>query len=423
MSDLVWEQYDDESSGRAYYYNKKTGLTTWERPDDYQDSSRSVPTTPEHADGGSRTMDAALSWKQYIDEATGKPYYFNEISKRTQWNRPDSDKIQIVEYFTDTDQEPSRTPSQEPQEHETRAAQKNHNNKFVEANDDLASTKSSQGVKAGRSPWIRYIDKSTEKPYFFNTITHITQWTTPPSFVEAGTLIVPPITPVDQIEKKEDTATTLQDANSEYMAYLSRKHQEQLRVATQRALDPNGHLQKLDSLLDHIDKRQNDTQSEKESKNEVKATSIKWVQYIDPTSQSVYYYNMDTGKKQYDMPNDHVVSGLADWIPAEAFDDNCAKKDELVDGVHYTTVGKLNRVTGKYEKFGGQDYWDAVGIAPDRAGRQMSQFFDITQLEENRKKAVLIKEQLKRKNINWKKVNAEKKAKKQKRNNKWLFED
>lgn len=49
-------------------------------------------------------MDAALSWKQYIDEATGKPYYFNEISKRTQWNRPDSDKIQIVEYFTDTDQ-------------------------------------------------------------------------------------------------------------------------------------------------------------------------------------------------------------------------------------------------------------------------------------------------------------------------------
>ena len=114
---------------------------------------------------------------------------------------------------------------------------------------------------------------------------------------------------------------------------------------------------------------------------------------------------------------------MADWIPPEAFDDNCAKKDELVDGVHYTTVGKLNRVTGKYEKFGGQDYWDAVGIAPDRAGRQMSQFFDITQLEENRKKAVLIKEQLKRKNINWKKVNAEKKAKKQKRNNKWLFED
>lgn len=124
-------------------------------------------------------------------------------------------------------------------------------------------------------------------------------------------LIVPPITPVDQIEKKEDTATTLQDANSEYMAYLSRKHQEQLRVATQRALDPNGHLQKLDSLLDHIDKRQNDTQSEKESKNEVKATSTKWVQYIDPTSQSVYYYNMDTGKKQYDMPNDHVVSGVS----------------------------------------------------------------------------------------------------------------
>lgn len=62
-------------------------------------------------------------------------------------------------------------------------------------------------------------------------------------------------------------------------------------------------------------------------------------------------------------------------------------------------------------------------MAADRAGRQMSHFFNMTDLEKNREEAKALKEKLKRKNIDWKKVAAEKKAKKQKQKNEWMFQD
>lgn len=92
-------------------------------------------------------------------------------------------------------------------------------------------------------------------------------------------------------------------------------------------------------------------------------------------------------------------------------------------GEAYVTQAKFNRLTGKYEKLGGEDYFLAAGVATDKAGRQMSHFFDLNGLEKNREDAKRIKEELKRKNINWKKVAAEKKAKKQKQRNEWLFRD
>lgn len=53
----------------------------------------------------------------------------------------------------------------------------------------------------------------------------------------------------------------------------------------------------------------------------------------------------------------------------------------------------------------------------------MSHFFNINELEKNREQARIVKEQLKRKNIDWKKVAAEKKAKKQKQKNEWIYQD
>ena len=94
-----------------------------------------------------------------------------------------------------------------------------------------------------------------------------------------------------------------------------------------------------------------------------------------------------------------------------------------MSGIHYAATAKFNRLTGKYEHVGGEEYWQQAGMAPDKAGRQMSHFFDMTALEKNREEAKRIKEQLKRKNIDWKKVNAEKKAKKQKQKQQWLYED
>jgi hypothetical protein len=90
----------------------------------------------------------------------------------------------------------------------------------------------------------------------------------------------------------------------------------------------------------------------------------------------------------------------------------------------YESIGKFNILTGKFERTGGDEYWNSTGVPLDRAGRQMSNFFNIEQLEENRAEAKRMKQARQRStSINWKKVNAEKKVKKQKARNLWLFED
>ena len=115
---------------------------------------------------------------------------------------------------------------------------------------------------------------------------------------------------------------------------------------------------------------------------------------------------------------------FASWIPPKLPDpDSTAAGRKTVPGVNYAARAKFNRLTGKYEQLGGDEYWQNAGIAADRAGRQMSHFFDMSELEKNREEARHRKEQLKRKNIDWKKISAEKKAKKQKQRNEWLFTD
>ena len=96
---------------------------------------------------------------------------------------------------------------------------------------------------------------------------------------------------------------------------------------------------------------------------------------------------------------------LADWLPPEVPESSATGADtKIVSGVNYIAQAKFNRLTGKYEQLGGDEYWQHAGIASDRAGRQMSHFFDVNDLEKNREEARRRKEKLKRSNIDWKKI-------------------
>jgi len=86
-------------------------------------------------------------------------------------------------------------------------------------------------------------------------------------------------------------------------------------------------------------------------------------------------------------------------------------------------VAKLNQITGRFENTGGDEYWEKAGIPTDRAGRQMSNFFDMSEFEKNRAEAKRMKEEMRSKRMNWKKINAIKKEKKRKQRNQWLLED
>ncbi|KAL4158859.1 hypothetical protein PRNP1_004633 [Phytophthora ramorum] len=79
----VWEEAYDEASGRAYYFNRLTGDTSWTLPGE--------ATT----EAGSSTTESA--WQQSFDEASQTTYYYNIHTGETSWTRPEQAEDEEVD--------------------------------------------------------------------------------------------------------------------------------------------------------------------------------------------------------------------------------------------------------------------------------------------------------------------------------------
>jgi hypothetical protein len=95
-----------------------------------------------------------------------------------------------------------------------------------------------------------------------------------------------------------------------------------------------------------------------------------------------------------------------------------AQIDPLVSGEMYRATATFSR-GGRFGVAG--DHFERKGIASDKAGRQLSSFFDVDSLEENRAQAARQREQLRqRKDIDWKEVKKQKTASKRRKQSEWL---
>jgi len=73
-----WEQTQDPSSGKTYYFNRSTNETSWTPP-----AAAPAP-APAMEAGGSLPP----GWEQATDPNSGKPYYFNRSTNETRWEAP-----------------------------------------------------------------------------------------------------------------------------------------------------------------------------------------------------------------------------------------------------------------------------------------------------------------------------------------------
>ncbi|KAK1948343.1 WW domain-binding protein 4 [Phytophthora citrophthora] len=381
----------DESTGSAYYYNSRTGESSWDAPKGFKS-----PKTQDNS------TSKASKWQKFVDDETKATYYYDEVSGTSRWDKPD-------DYLSDQEGEETQEPESqtaEPQQEKTEAP-KQEDKKEEPSNKENQQEEIEEGGP-GTQKWVKYMDAATNKPYYYNPSTEKTQWEEPEGFDDSAAAV--PAAP---------------QISAEYQAHLNRVHSERLTRVTQQVLDPSGNLSKLNAILSGIDSSAPSTAANGGKEDAPRVLKAEWQQHIDAQTQRYYYHNVATGVTQWNKPDAAIVSGLADWIPPEVpeSDSTGAGQKKTVSGVNYIAQAKFNRLTGKYEQLGGDDYWQNAGIASDRAGRQMSHFFDMSELEKNREEAVRRKEQLKRKNIDWKKISAEKKAKKQKQRNEWLYTD
>uniref|UniRef100_A0A8C3JMB2 Rho GTPase activating protein 27 n=2 Tax=Charadriiformes TaxID=8906 RepID=A0A8C3JMB2_9CHAR len=80
-----WETHTDTDSGHLFYYNPVTGETTWDCPFGQAEDGVSPVASP--ASSLAHSPDFS-EWEQYVDEASGQAFFYNSVTGETSWDPP-----------------------------------------------------------------------------------------------------------------------------------------------------------------------------------------------------------------------------------------------------------------------------------------------------------------------------------------------
>ena len=84
-----WQEVLDPSTGRAFYHNASTGVTQWVRPEMTPPPVIPPPVIPPPiAPPPPAVQPAASEWSSTIDPTSGKTYYYNTRTYVTSWTPP-----------------------------------------------------------------------------------------------------------------------------------------------------------------------------------------------------------------------------------------------------------------------------------------------------------------------------------------------
>jgi len=154
-----WTEHLDAQSGRSFFYNAKTGETSWTKP-----ASASQATVQAKTDELAAT---SLGWTEHLDPQSGTLFYYNAATGETSWTKPalEASAPALQEGWT---------------EHTDPAS---GNTFFYNAKTGETSwtrpQPASQQTQVADSEWTENIDPSTGNKFYFNVVTQESSWTKP----------------------------------------------------------------------------------------------------------------------------------------------------------------------------------------------------------------------------------------------------
>lgn len=143
-----------------------------------------------------------------------------------------------------------------------------------------------------------------------------------------------------------------------------------------------------------------------------------WTSFYDEKQSKFYYYNLITKKTQWEKP-----TGFKENKTHNDAINSIVSKDHNLFFHESKFEATFNKKSGVFASSTNDSYWDKVGRSSDRAGRQLSSYFDVSQLDKNREEATIKRRKLQLSNIDWTEFKREKKLEKEKKRNLWLLND
>lgn len=170
-----WEERHDETSGAAYFFNTRTGESSWDAP------------TASHAAAAREGQ-----WTEVFDESRGCIYYVNLLTSETRWDPPPGYAANNVVGAAGKRDEGVKRPST--------AEQMEKLNQLLSGDDDeededrepheikpslAPQTPSADvgGIPPQEMPWMMFLNESDGIPYYYNHVTGECVWGPPEDFV------------------------------------------------------------------------------------------------------------------------------------------------------------------------------------------------------------------------------------------------